>query len=119
MNAIQAMIEFVNSGKETELISEIETVCSDSEDVTARIVCIMILDWIRRQYGKTAIQPLRLGSYPWATCLRQCISECRQLRDFFRVNDGELNFQEQLDIATLNQTVLAVHEGYQPILFKN
>ena len=119
MNTILDLVDYVNTNEPNLLSRNVESVCSDYEDVTARIVFIKILGWLRRQSGPSIREMKLSSSYPWAICLRECVSNCSELAEWFSIDDDVFTFNSVRKSDEISDCISYVVDNFKPMLLKD
>jgi hypothetical protein len=89
---IEQMSRHVDNFEETELSILIGSDRFPPTDVTARVVFIKILGWLKTRKSTRIKRPMRLPDFPWASKLRTVIERCEDFSNLFYIRGDELDF---------------------------
>jgi len=111
-NVIEQMIRHVVQFEQTELSAYINDF--PPKDISARLLFIKMLAWIRRRCKPTRYKSMRLTDHPWERKLRRLIETDSKIKDVFRIEGDDLDFVSTITPEEIAAIERYVDENYRP-----
>ena len=112
---IEQMVRHVSLFEQNEVAALIDHGGHCGDTVTARLLFIKILAWIRTRATCRTTRPMDLPDYPWALTLKTVIETNPQLSNAFHVRDDKLDFNVAIPGVDIRRIESYVVENYKPI----
>jgi hypothetical protein len=109
---IEQMIRHVVKFEHTELSENINAF--PPKDISARLLFIKMLAWIKRRCKPTRYKSMRLTDYPWERKLRRLIETDAEFKKVFRIEGDDLDFASPISLEEIAAIEGYVDENYRP-----
>jgi hypothetical protein len=118
MAILEQMVYHVSQFEQTNLASKINDSLAHSDGVTARLIFIILLDWIKDRGIQSDRRPLSLSEFPWSVELKKLIQLHSELSGIFEINGNQFNFNPSISELEVDRAESYVVDNYQPIVMR-
>jgi hypothetical protein len=115
---IEQMVRHVSHFEQSELADTIGAGLASDEHVTARLLFINLLSWIRARGIHGLQTTLRLPAFPWATKLKNLVQTCPEFTEAFELKDDKVDFNSARPAEDVRWVESYVVENYEPVAMR-
>jgi hypothetical protein len=114
-STLEQMVRHVSNSEQTKLATSIDGGQLPDGRVSARLLFIHVLGWIRARGSHRWTSPMRLPDHPWAGRLKEVVQAYPELSEVFEIQDDLLNFNRTLAGPEIHWAESYVVENYRPV----